>query len=202
MFESHTDRDISVAGQAGARAEVGGRVELKNTYLLEAYGPPRWFDYLLQGFGLLGAVMGPLKWVESVDNIVTTAGLNDALDKHLKGSGYTASWFVGLTDGAPTVAAADTLPSHAGWDEVTAYAGNRPALQLGAVAAGSANNSSNRASFSINANSTVIGGAFLASVASGASGVLYSVAAFAAGNKQLDSGDTLNVTVTCTATSP
>ena len=74
---------------------------------------------------------------------------------------------------------------------------------MGTVASQSVDNSASKASFSINADTTVIGGAFLSTdgAKSGTAGVLYSVAAFDAADKSLDDGDTLNVTVTCTAAS-
>ena len=54
------------------------------------------------------------------------------------------------------------MAAHAGWVEMTGYAeAVRPTLVLGAVAAGSVDNSASAARFTINANAT-IGGAFLA----------------------------------------
>jgi hypothetical protein len=35
---------------------------------------------------------GNVKWVDDFDNLVVNDGLDDSLDKHLKGSGYTAAW--------------------------------------------------------------------------------------------------------------
>jgi len=162
------------------------QIVLENTYVIECVGPD-----------------GNLKWTETVKNLVTTEGLTDNLDKYLKGSAYTAAFYVGLTDGTPTVAAGDTMASHAGWVEVAAYTeGTRPALTLGSVSGGSVNNSASKASYSVNANSTTIGGAFITTnnTKSGTTGVLYGVGAFSGGDKSADDGDTLNVTVTCTAT--
>lgn len=145
---------------------------------------------------------GNLKWVEKITNLVTTEGLNDSLDKHLKGSNYSAAWYLGLTGASPVFAAGDTMASHAGWTEVTAYSeSTRPALVFGSVAAGSVNNSASKASYTVNADNTQIGGAFTVAnnTKGGTSGVLYGGGAFAGGNKTLSNGDTLNVTITCTA---
>lgn len=146
---------------------------------------------------------GNLKWTDEFDNLVTNVGLNDNLDKYLKGSAYTAAFYVGLTDGTPTTAAADTMASHAGWAEVTAYSESvRQTLTLGTVASQSVDNSASKASFSINGTATV-GGAFIVTdnTKSGTTGVLYGVGAFTGGDKSVSNGDTLNVTVTCTAAS-
>ncbi len=143
---------------------------------------------------------GKLKWIEEFDNLVTTEGLNDSLDKHLKGSGYTAAWYVGLTASSPSFAAGDTMSSHAGWTESTTYSNaTRPALTLGTVSAGSVDNSASKASFNINGTVT-IGGAFVVanSTKGGSSGVLYGGGAFSS-NRSMLNGDTLNVTVTATA---
>lgn len=145
---------------------------------------------------------GNLLWREDIHNLVVTAGLNDSLDKHFKGSGYTATWYVGLTGNSPTVAAADTMSSHGGWTEVTDYdEANRQALTLGTVAAGSVDNSASKAVFTISTNSTAVGGAFIVTnnTKGGTTGVLYGGAAFSA-NRTLNDNDTLTITVTLTAT--
>lgn len=146
---------------------------------------------------------GKLKWIEKITNLVTNEGLNDSLEKHLKGNNYSAAWYLGLSGASPVFAAGDTMASHAGWNEVTAYSEtSRPALVFGEVTGGSVNNSANKAVYTVNADNTQIGGAFIVSNAnkSGTSGVLYGGGAFAGGNKTLSNGDTLSVTVTCTAT--
>ncbi len=144
---------------------------------------------------------GELLWRETVRNLVTTAGLNDSLDKHFKGSAYTAAWYVLLMGATPAVAAGDTAASHAGWTEVTAYdEATRQALTLGAVSGGSVDNSASKAVFTISANGTQIGGAGVISnnTKGGSTGVFYGGAAFSA-NRTLNDNDTLTVTVTLTA---
>jgi hypothetical protein len=145
---------------------------------------------------------GKLKWTEEGDNLIVNTGLDDALDKWLKGSGYTAAFYVGLTDGTPTVAAGDTMASHAGWAEVTAYdEATREVLTLGTVSSQSVDNSASKASFTIDTNSTTVGGGFITtnSTKGGTSGTLISAKAFTAADKSLDDDDVLNVTVTITA---
>jgi hypothetical protein len=147
---------------------------------------------------------GKLKWRAEADNIVVNTGLDDVLDKYFKGSGYTAAFYVGLTDGTPSVAAGDTMASHTGWAEVTAYdEANRQNLTLGSVSGQSVDNSASKAAFTIDTNSTTVGGAFIATdnTKDGSSGTLYGVAAFSGGDKEADDDDTLNVTVTLTAAS-
>lgn len=134
---------------------------------------------------------GHVKWRESFHNLVTTAGKNDLLDKYFKGSSYTATWFLGLK-GTGSAAAADTASSHAGWSEVTPYSGNRPAITFGTSSSGS--NTATAVSYSINATQTVAG-AFVQSVNTGTTGILYSAGDFAA-SRSVVSGDTLNVTLT------
>lgn len=145
---------------------------------------------------------GDVKWIDEFNNLVVDAGLDDSLDKHLKGSTYTAAWYVGLTDGTPTPAAGDTMSSHAGWTEVTAYdEATRESLVLGTVSSKSVDNSASPAQFTISANGTTVGGCFICSVSTKGdnTGILYGVGAFTAGDKTLDDNDTLDVTVTFTA---
>jgi hypothetical protein len=141
-----------------------------------------------------------IAWEDEIDNLVVTEGRNHLLSVAFKGGTQITSWYVGLTGGSPTVAAGDTLASHGGWTEATPYSGNRPALTLGSVSGGSVDNSASKASYSINATATV-GGAFIASAASGTTGTLYGAGAFTTGNRSVLSGDTLDVTATLSVTS-
>lgn len=134
---------------------------------------------------------GVEKWRESIRNLVTTAGKTDLVDKYFKGSAYTAAWYLGLK-GTGTAVVGDTLASHAGWAEVNPYSGNRPAITFGTSSAGS--NTATGVAFAINATATVAG-AFIASVNTGTSGLLYSAGDFATA-RGVASGDTLTVTPT------
>lgn len=148
---------------------------------------------------------GNLKWREEIANLTTNEGLDEILDKFWKGSAYTAAHYLGLTDGTPTFAAGDTLSSHAGWAEVTDYdeaARVDLTALLGAVSSQQVDNSGSAASFSINASVT-IGGGFIATdnTKGGTTGILIGGAAFSGGDRSLQSGDTLNITVTITEAS-
>lgn len=134
---------------------------------------------------------GNLKWSEQFANLVTTAGKTDIIDKYLKGSGYTAAWYLGLK-GTGSVAVGDTLASHAGWSEITDYSGNRKAITWGTTTGGS--NTASAVSFSITGTATVAG-AFVTTAETGTSGVLYSVGDFSV-SRSVANGDTLNVTPT------
>lgn len=142
---------------------------------------------------------GTVRWRDEIANLVTTAGKNDALDKYLAGSSYTAAWYLGLISSAgySSVDAADTMGSHAGWAEFTGYSqANRPAATFGSASGGSKATSS-ASSYTINAGGTAKG-CFLASnnTKSGTTGVLYSAGLFSGGDRAVQSGDTLNVSYT------
>ena len=122
--------------------------------------------------------------------------------KYFSGSGYSAAWYLGLVTGpgsGTSFAAADTLASHAGWTENTAYTGNRKAVTFGTATTADPSvitNSAAPSTFTMNANAQTIAGAFLCSVDTGTSGVLFSAGDFTGGDKIVDSGDTLSVTYT------
>lgn len=138
---------------------------------------------------------GVLKWEETIHNLVMTAGKTDLLNKYFAGSAYTASWHM-LLVGAGTIAASDTLASHPGWAEITAYSGTRPLISFGTASAGSI--TAPAVVFNMNAPYAVAG-AGCCVPASGTSGVLYDAADFST-PRSGDTGDVLNVTVTLSAT--
>jgi hypothetical protein len=145
---------------------------------------------------------GNMKWSDSFHNLVVNQGLQDMNSKYFSGSGYTAAWYIGLVTGpgsGTAFAAGDTLASHAGWTENTAYSGNRKAATFGTATTADPSvisNSASAAVFTMTSNAQTIAGAFLCSVASGTSGILFSAGDFTGGDKIVDSGDTLTVTYT------
>lgn len=151
---------------------------------------------------------GNLKWEAVSDNLVVNVGLQDMNAKYFTGSSYTAAFYLGLYGAASSnnPAASDTMSSHAGWTEVTAYSqSTRPACSFGTPTTANpsvATNSASPATFSIN-GSTTVGGAFLttSSTKSGTTGTLFSAADFQSpGDRSVVNGDTLTVTYTFSLT--
>lgn len=143
---------------------------------------------------------GNLKWVDEAHNLVVNEGLQDMNTKYFKGVTYSAAWYLGLITGpasSTTFNAGDTLATHAGWTEDTNYSGNRKAVTFGSATLADPSvisNSASPSSFTIT-GTTTIAGAFLCSVATGTSGILFSESDFQApGDRSVVSGDTLNVT--------
>jgi hypothetical protein len=151
---------------------------------------------------------GNIKWTETIDNLVVNVGLQDMNTKYFSGSSYTAAWYLGLYGSGSTnnPAASDTMSSHAGWTEVTAYSqSTRPACSFGTATTANPSvisNSGSPATFSINGTTTV-GGAFLTSnnTKGGTTGTLFSAADFQSpGDRSVVNGDTLTVTYTFSLT--
>ena len=148
---------------------------------------------------------GNLKWEDEFHNLVVNEGLQDLNTKYFKGATYTAAWFLGLVTGpgsGTTFAAGDTLATHAGWTEYTAYSGTRKAVTFGTATLADPSvisNSGSSSQFVITAPGGTIGGAFLCSVTSGTSGILFSAGDFTGGDKIVAATDTINVTYTFSA---
>ena len=143
---------------------------------------------------------GQLIDVREYDNLITTAGKNDLLDKYLAGTAYTAAMYVGLigsTGYTTGVVAADTSASHAGWVEATQYvAATRPTAAW-AAATGGAKSLSVAASFAINAAVTIKGSILCNSSAkSSITDLLFSGGVFTGGDSVCSSGDTVQVSYT------
>ena len=144
---------------------------------------------------------GQEKWRDTIENLVTTVGKNDFLDKYLKGSAYTQTIVMGLA-GAGTKAVGDTQASHAGWLEVglanaPTYTGPRKAVTMGSAAAGVS--TSPTQAFAITGSGTVAG-CFInnggSTTIDNTTGILFSAGDFTGGSKTVANGDTLNVVYT------
>jgi len=144
---------------------------------------------------------GKLKWTAESKNLVVNGGLQYMAGTALDGAtARITAWYIGLygAGASNTPAASDTLASHAGWTEINPYTGNRPAATFAAATTANPSvvtNSASKASYSITSSATV-GGAFLASAASGTSGTLFSASDFTGGDRSVVNGDTLQVTYT------
>lgn len=147
---------------------------------------------------------GNLKWSADSKNLVVNAGLAYMAGTALTSVTQITTWYIGLygAGASNTPAAGDTMASHAGWTEVTAYS-NATRVAATFVTATTANpsvvtNAASPATFNINGTTTV-GGAFLTSgsAKSGTTGTLFSAADFSApGDRSVVSGDIISVTYT------
>jgi hypothetical protein len=145
---------------------------------------------------------GNLKWETSEHNLVVNEGLNDMNTQYFKGSTYSATFYLGLITGpgsGTTYVGTDTLASHS-WTEFTNYSGSRKAVVFGTATTADPSvisNSASPAQFTISGGGGVVAGAFLCTVSSGTSGILFSESDFQSpGDRTVVSGDTLNVTYT------
>jgi hypothetical protein len=134
----------------------------------------------------------------SAPNGIVDVGLNHILETQFRSGTQVTSWFIGLIDnsGFSALSNSDTMSSHSGWSESTAYSNaNRPQWTPGAASGRQITNSTT-VDFSINATAT-IKGIFVTSsnVKGGTSGTLWATAAFGA-NVPVQNGDTLKITYT------
>jgi len=149
---------------------------------------------------------GNIRWTERIGNVVTLDGRIHLLSQYFKGSSYTTSWYVGLIKSTQGPNSTDYMASTTrDWAESTAYSdGARRTLTLGSVSTASVDNSTTKASFTIN-QTTEIFGAFVTNssqISTGSTYILYGAAVFnnpSSSGRSVVSGDTLNVTVTLTA---
>lgn len=145
---------------------------------------------------------GRFKWKEVFGNLVTNVGLAHIVDILFAGSATVDPWYVGLTDGTPTVAAGDTHASHGGWVEVVAYDEANRQTFVDVKSGQSVNNTASKAAFTMSSTSTV-GGAFLAAAnnkgSATATVILLCAAAFTEGDRAVVDNDTINVGYTFTA---
>lgn len=178
---------ITASVRAAAQLVPGLRIE-------ERLGITGWFDV---------ECINPdgTRWRAAFPNLVTTVGKNYLLDNGLAGSAFTAAYYLGLISSTSYtgVAAGDTMSSHAGWTESTAYS-NATRVSVSWNAASSGSKASTTTTFNINASDT-IKGAFLTTVSTkgGTTGTLYSAGLFSGGDQVVSNGATLNVTYTASA---
>jgi hypothetical protein len=152
--------------------------------------------YTLNHFDARGRLINSYEF----HNGITDAGVAYVYDAAFHASAALSPWYIGLIDnsGYSALAAADTMASHAGWNEFTTYTeANRVEWAEGATAARSITNAT-AASFSISGSGTVKG-AFLVSnnTKSGTTGTLWSTGVFAS-PPTVANGETLKVTYTLT----
>ena len=169
-----------------ARASVELQGMLRHSWVVECYDK-----------------YGKLKWREVFDNLVTTAGKNKYLDATLKTGLVSPLWYVGLVNNAGWTGyvAGDTMTSHGGWTECVAYSDiTRTRYLPGTISGGSVNNSTNQAVFNINSPAT-IRGCFMVddNTKGGTGGTLLGEGDFST-VRGVDSGDTINVRITCSLT--
>lgn len=113
-------------------------------------------------------------------NIITTEGFLSLLDVMFGTDSKVSAWYIGLVQNSPTYAVGDTLASHAGWTEGvpgTLYTGNRQLWDTDSAGTLAITNST-ATEFTILATADVYG-AFIASVATGTTGVLWCEKSFA-----------------------
>lgn len=189
-----------ISNKAKSIDKVGASVLLSGVAVSTAGGSG---VFTIQCFGQ----DGNLKWEGKIPNLVVNEGLKDMNAKYFSGSSYTAAWYLGLITGpgsGTTIAAADTLASHAGWTEYTDYTGNRKAVTFGTATTANPSvitNSGSPSAFVITSPGGTIAGAFLCAVATGTAGVLFSASDFQSpGDRAVVNGDTLNVTYTFSLT--
>ena len=146
---------------------------------------------------------GQVKWEEDMHNLVVNVGLQDMVNTYLNAGTQITAWYLGLITGpgsGTTIAAGDTLLTHGGWTEFTNYTGNRKTATFSTPTTADpsvTSNSASPASFAITGAGGTVAGAFLASAATGTTGILFSASDFQSpGDRVVVSGDTLNVTYT------
>lgn len=151
--------------------------------------------------------LGNIKWQDTIDNVVCTLGKNLALDAYLAGAAYTVTGpYMGLVSSVSwsAVAAADTMASHAGWEE--AGITNAPTYTLRKTCAWAAASAGAKAlsaalAFTMTGAGTVKGcfivlGTGAVATVDNTSGTLYSVGVFTGGDKVVAATDVLNVSYT------
>jgi hypothetical protein len=135
---------------------------------------------------------------------VVSQGLNRALGMIFPTTPSNI-WYIGLINStpAPVLDSADTLALHPGWVEAAGggvtYSGTRPSWTNGAPDNQQVTNAS-YVSFAMTTGITIYG-VFLCDQVSGTTGTLFGTGPFVGGGQGVVSGDTLQITLTCSAAS-
>ena len=145
---------------------------------------------------------GGIKDTEVGFNLVVDEQLNALLNEVWRNTAQATAWYLGLTTGTTTPAPGDTMPSHPGWTEWENYSeGARQAWSPGAASSKSITNATPITFTSTLAAQAVDGGFITDNVTRGQdTGRLSNVKSFAA-TKTLDASETIDITVTITASS-
>jgi len=141
---------------------------------------------------------GNLKGKYELPNGIVDVGIHHLLDSGFRATAQITAWYIGLIDNAGFTALAngDTMSSHTGWAESTAYS-NANRVQWSPIAAATRLITNTTTSdFNINAAAT-LKGIFITSnnTKGGTTGTLWSTAAFGS-NVTVANGDTLKITYT------
>lgn len=153
---------------------------------------------------------GNLNWEDIAENAVTGLGLDSLLNVYLGAASQITTWYIGLVDnsGFTAFASGDTSASHGGWSEAAGsdYSQTTRPTWTPSTSSGGAGSVANASTvnFSMtNSSSLTIKGLFLISdsTKAGTTGLLFSTAAFTGGTQATNSGDTLKITYTVSATS-
>lgn len=150
-------------------------------------------EFILQVYGPDGKFRRAYK----APNAKTLVGRNHELDSTLSGGTQITSWYfgaIGNTSFTTGLADSDTMSSHAGWTESTAYSeGTRQQWVDGGAASSSITNP-NGAAITVNANVT-LKGAFITSDSTkgGTTGTLFATGLFDGGDAVIASGEVIRL---------
>lgn len=179
------------------------RMNMRQVLGYELLRPPSVRDLLqqrgvwhIQKFDKNGNLLESIKF----NNGIVDVGVRHVYDCAFHAGSQITTWYIGLIDnsGFSALANADTMASHAGWNEFTTYNEATRVEWAEGAASGRTIASATPADFSITGSGTVKG-AFLVSnsTKNGTDGVLWSTGVFA-NPPTVANGETLKVTYSLT----
>ena len=179
------------------------RFDMKPNMAFELIKPPQFDDvikhlgaYTLHHYDKNGNLLQSIKF----NNGIVDAGVQHAYDCVFHAGSQITTWFIGLIDnsGFTALANADTMASHAGWNEFTTYTEATRVEWDEAATSGRTIASATPADFSITGSGTIKGGFLVSNSAkSGTTGVLWSTGVFA-NPPTVANGETLKITYSLT----